>query len=149
MNFGNTFDAEGDQVDFSIDLGDAQSFADFDIYTHDLTIEQGKTTNSTAGRYPVQIILRDDAPDSRGGSMQTVYSFDLLVRFRPFGLELGEGSLDVTSVVRADEIYTILPEPETQGDGNSGDETEVNVQDAFELPIAAILADDFDSNSNE
>ena len=53
MNFGNTFDAEGDQVDFSIDLGDAQSFADFDIYTHDLTIEQGKTTNSTAGRYPV------------------------------------------------------------------------------------------------
>lgn len=81
--------------------------------------------------------------------MQTVYSFDLLVRFRPFDLELGEGSLDVTSVVRADEIYTILPEPETQGDGNSGDETEADVQDAFELPIAAILADDFDSNSNE
>ena len=93
-------------------MGRAASFANFDVFTREFTIEQGATTNTTAGRYPIKITLTDDAPTSRGGSKQTVYDFDLYVRFRPLDFDSDAGNSQINSVVQVEEIYPVLPEPE-------------------------------------
>ena len=121
VDFGNVFDAEGDQASFNLDLGRAQSFANFDIFTYELTIDEGVTSNFTAGRYPIKITLTDDAPTSRGGPKATVYQFDLYIRFRPLDFEGDAGSSNINTIVTAEEIYPILPEPGT-GDGGTGGE---------------------------
>ena len=114
--FGQVFDADGDTVTFEIDLGRASNFTTFNETDRTLRIAVGTTSNTTAGRYTIDVKLTDNAGLDRGGPKSNYFSFSLYVRFRPQIMKSSAGDPNINVLVKADEIYPILIEPLVEKD---------------------------------
>lgn len=115
VQFDEPYDIENDSVTMTLDLGKAAEFAQFDNTTRQLLIDEGSTSNSTAGRYRMTLTLTagDGENNIVGGVAKTTtsYSFFVYVKFNATGLSEEEYARSTTTkLVSADEFYTILPQ---------------------------------------